>query len=180
MYLSAVKTLSTSSGNIAFRVSSCPGTALKSRRGSPLEYLRQKNTREAERTRGRQRVGKCETREIVLPRGWDGGGLLPVTRGRGAKRARRGRRTRRVAHGARSRYRRIGGSIDGGNCYPIESKRKGCRRMDVTSPGTVSPIIGFAIGSGTPMLPVDGTHRGIHYLRVSVEFVATDNTNTRQ
>lgn len=47
------------------------------------------------------------------------------------------------------RYRWLGehsGSIDGRNCYPIETKGKGRRRMDVTSSGTGSPIIGFMIG----------------------------------
>ena len=38
------------------------------------------------------------------------------------------------------------GSIGGRNCYPIETKGKGRRRMDVTSSGTGSPIIGFMIG----------------------------------
>lgn len=47
------------------------------------------------------------------------------------------------------RYRWLGehsGSIGGRNCYPIETKGKGHRRMDVTSSGTGSRIIGFMIG----------------------------------
>lgn len=43
--------------------------------------------------------------------------------------------------------------MGGRNCYPIETKGKSRQRMDVTSSGTVSPIIGFMIGISVYLLP---------------------------
>lgn len=101
--------MSTSSVGGSGGASSSPITALKSRRVVRLEYPRQKNTREAERTRGKQRVGKCETREIVLPLG-RGGVLGSSSRGWGEARAERGEIST-----DRQRVQ------TDGNCYPIES-----------------------------------------------------------
>lgn len=89
-------------------------------------FQRQKDICGAERRRGSR---KCETRETFL-------GYWSVVKGVSGRRK-------------GMRYRWLGehsGSIGGRNCYPIEAKGKGRRRMDVTSSGTGSPIIGFMIG----------------------------------
>lgn len=77
------------------------------------------------------------------------------------------------------RYRWLGehsGSIDGRNCYPIETKGKGRRRMDVTSSGTGSPIIGFMIGV-LLHLRSQG-HENILFKRSDRELATYVSTNT--
>lgn len=74
------------------------------------------------------------------------------------------------------RYRWLGehsGSIRGRNCYPIETKGKGRRRMDVTSSGTGSPIIGFMIG----VYLHSRSHENILFNRFDCKFATYINTS---